>query len=209
MSNQKLGVIFLLLQIASTVSCFGLFFLLMIDTYEKFANKRTTITIGMKPFNFDRKYPPCITICALDGFKNGGLFYKDSEYLKETFNKEELLQNFLGNSNYTVYNETAFSIEEIQTVFLGRCYTICQKVEMNQLFYYLLFLNKTRDIKGRYKSFNFIGLWPKAKGITWIVFVGFFCLIYALSTTTTIFLNLIILIVSLFLSLAKGQRSRS
>lgn len=151
LAKAKLTIFGSILKMASTVSCCGLFLLLMFDSYDKFANKRTTIGIGIKPFDLDKKQPPCLTICATEAYRKPGLFFKASDYIEQTFDRSDFfLDNFMdGFEASSIYNESMYSIEEGQSVYLGRCYTVCQKlaVSKNQNGYFIG-LRKTRDVKG-------------------------------------------------------------
>jgi len=142
--------LFLGLQILSIVFCFVLFVLLMLDSYEKFSNKMTSVGVRMLAIETEKKIPPCVTVCPLEGFKTRGFFYKEKEFLMQTYEIDDILlkgekYDFLMQS---IYNNTYHSIQEVQSVFLGRCYTICQKLTLKNIPYmYTMVFNRSRDLK--------------------------------------------------------------
>ena len=133
------------------IFCFILFVLLMLDSYKKFTNKLTNVGVRTEPMDKSKKIPPCITVCAFEAFRTTGFFYREADFIRETFKKEDIIldgnkYDFVGVS---IFNDSIFSIKEIRSLFLGRCYTICQKVTLkeNPLMYVIVF-NKTKDLKG-------------------------------------------------------------
>jgi len=150
-SIEKKKNIFLLLQLVSVIICIALFILLMLDSYEKYTKKMTNIGVGSEILNKEQTYPPCITICPIDAFRKRGFFYRKDEFQKQTFKKEEIFhtRDYSEASEAIVFNESIFSIEEIQSVFLGRCFVVCQKVLLSEysMSYFVIF-KRSMDIKG-------------------------------------------------------------
>jgi len=143
--------IYSILQPASILFCIALFILLMLDSFNKFTNKMTNIGVRTEPFNMDKKFPPCITVCPLDAFRKRGFFFKQAEFYQQTFNREEIFINgkIFGISENSILDESVNSIQEIQSVFLGRCYTVCKKALLREhLNAYFTIFNRSVDIKG-------------------------------------------------------------
>lgn len=140
-------------QLVSVIFCVVLFMLLMNDSYEKFSNKMTNIGVRFQPMDLAKKIPPCVTVCPLEAFKTRGFFFKEASFLQQTFTKVE---TFLDGTKYglnkqSAFNDEAFSTQEIRSVFLGRCYTICQKLPLKEHYeMYMMFFNKTTSVKGWY-----------------------------------------------------------
>ena len=142
--------LFVGLHLFSVICCIVLFTLLMLDSYEKFTTKMTNTGIQMTPMDKDTKYPPCVTICSLKAFKNRGFFFKESDFLVQTFGIRELLLDGkdYGFENESIFNEEVYSISKLKSLFLGQCQTICRKLTMNHGDMYVMIVNKTRDMKG-------------------------------------------------------------
>jgi hypothetical protein len=64
------------------VSCGFLFLILMIDVWEKFDKKITTI--GSKFRTETSEFLPCMTLCPMPGFKSKGFFFTNQSYIDNT-----------------------------------------------------------------------------------------------------------------------------
>ncbi len=140
-------LLLLSLRLFAFATCLLLFVYFMLDIYEKFAAKMTNIGVQTHTQKEDTKPSPCITVCLWQAFKRQDLFYSKTLYYQQTFEKEDI---FADVENATVFNASLFSLEEILTTQMGRCYMVChlQPLKRNVAFY--LSFRKTKDIKGTF-----------------------------------------------------------
>ena len=110
------------LQIILITTCFCLFISQTNEIYEKFAKKMTTIGIRTYSENKETKLLPCITACPWQAFKRRGFYYNRKTLVQETFEKDEIFDDFKGCSGV---DTSEYSVEEIHSIFLGRCYMVC------------------------------------------------------------------------------------
>jgi len=88
---------------------------------------------------------PCVTACPLDAFKTRGLFFKEKDYLDQTFAKEEI---FYDEKKIGIFNESIFYIEELRSLFRGRCYMVCPLKKKKLKDHIRITFKKGVDIKG-------------------------------------------------------------
>jgi hypothetical protein len=69
--------------------------------------------------------------------------------MKQTFEKEEVFYIY-NQSNFESYNLSLFHVEEVSSVFLGRCYMVCNEKPVPRQISFGFYLWKTRDIKSKY-----------------------------------------------------------
>lgn len=133
------------LHLLVALTCFGLFISQTCDIYDKFTKKMTTVGIRTYPQIEETKFLPCITVCPWQAFKKHGLFYNKKILLQETFGMDEI---FVDAKVYSVFNKSAYSIEEIQSVYFGRCYMVCPVRPSKQNWAAYIFFNNSLDLKG-------------------------------------------------------------
>ncbi len=133
------------LRIFAMTTCLLLFIYLMLDIFEKFSAKMTNVGVQTRSQKEDTKFLSCITACPWPAFKHHGLFYDKKLYYQETFEKEEI---FADVENASVFNKSLFSIEEIQSIQMGRCYTVCHLQPVKRYVEFYLSFRKSNDIKG-------------------------------------------------------------
>ena len=94
-----------------------------------------------------------ISFGSIIGFRRKGFFYKNVDFKGETFEQDEVLvrEAILNFFNISIFGAAMFSIREMRSIFLGRCYTVCQRVTIkeNPLLYFLHFKN-SGDMKGKF-----------------------------------------------------------
>ena len=104
-----------------------LFLTMFREDLFKFKNKITTTGIKIRPYTLRGKKLPCITVCALSGFRQRGFYYSNQDYIKNTFE----LEDFFGNKTLNeIRNSSLYRFQEVRSMFFGRCYKICSVVEM-------------------------------------------------------------------------------
>ena len=133
--------------------CVVLFFLLMMETTDKFAQRMTTVGVNIKESSLAEKMLPCITVCPWMAFKSFRFYYTSGNFTQNTYEKEEV---FLNATKYTAFDESKYALEEIRSIFLGRCYTIWPLKPKKRTIMSYLALKNTRDYKGNCLSSQFI-----------------------------------------------------
>jgi hypothetical protein len=81
-NKMKFVSLYNILRCCVYVSCGFLFLILMIDVWEKFDKKITTI--GSKFRTETSELLPCMTFCPLPGFKSKGFFFTNQSYIEVT-----------------------------------------------------------------------------------------------------------------------------
>jgi len=66
--------------------------------------------------------------------------------LKQTYELDDIF--ILKGMFYDLTNKTAFNIEEIRSVFLGRCYMVCPLIPMEKGMAVYYAVKKMRDVTG-------------------------------------------------------------
>ncbi len=133
------------LQLIIITTCFVLFICQMYDIYEKYAQKMTTVGICTYSQEKETKLLPCITVCPWQAFKKQGFFYNHTLLMQESFEMNEI---FVDVNNYSVLNSTKHCIEEIQSVYFGRCYMVCPVHPSRRNSGLHFIFNNSRDLKG-------------------------------------------------------------
>ncbi len=147
MADQKRisGYFVNFLQLLVITTCLALFICQMYDIYEKYAQKMTTVGIRTYSQDEETKFLPCLTVCPWQTFKTRGFYYNRKTLVQETFEKEEIFADIKG---FSVFNKSEYSLEEIQSVFLGRCYTVCPVRPSRRNYGFYIFLKNSMDLKG-------------------------------------------------------------
>ena len=83
--------------------------------------------------------------CPWSAFKNPGLHYSTEIFKKSTFEKEEIFMNI---TDLSPFNESLYEIEEIKSVFMGRCYMVCPLQPQKKLTLDYLALKNDKEIEG-------------------------------------------------------------
>ena len=98
----------------SVIICFVLFFVLMKETIDKFTKRMTSIGVNIQESYVSEKLLPCITICPWMAFKSFGFHYSSGNFSQNTFEKDEV---FLNATNYSVFDESQYTLEEIRSIW--------------------------------------------------------------------------------------------
>ena len=93
-----------------------------------------------------KKNLPCLTACPWEAFKQKGFYFTEENYLKRTFELDEIF--ILKDEYYDLTNRSMFYIEEIRSVLHGRCYMICPKNLKKKLDPVLINIRKQLDLTG-------------------------------------------------------------
>ena len=94
--------------------------------------------------NSEVKILPCLTACPFEAFKEKGFHYKEADFLKWTYELYEVFR-----LDYFDYNEMSkFYIQEVRSVFLGRCYMFCKTESVGKLEIFYIWMTKERDMTG-------------------------------------------------------------
>ena len=86
--------------------------------------------------------------CLLFYNRKPGFYYNETEYLKQTFNFNDI---FLEHPIMNVSNPSRYSIEELRSPLLGRCYTICRATKQSKEMF--IPMRRDNDIKGIFELF--------------------------------------------------------
>lgn len=89
---------------------------------------------------------PCVTACPWQAFKKRGFHYNQTDFIEQTFNFDEVF--ITNDSNQDLNNGSLFYIEEIKSIFLGRCYMICPLKPINRQESFSYQMRNERDITG-------------------------------------------------------------
>ena len=89
---------------------------------------------------------PCLTICPWNAFKHRGFFYKSGEFIEETFECKDI---FLHESFCDHKNQTLFDVEEIKSIFLGRCYMTCLRQPVQKKQFVTYYIKNNQDATGQ------------------------------------------------------------
>ena len=161
MSQNQFGI--KLLKLLSFLLCLSLFWLLMSDICDKYSKQLTTVGITVTGLNSEEKYFPCFTICPWTVFKRPGFYFKEMDFLKNSFSADEL---FYDGSDFSVFNKTIFDFEEIRTLFLGRCFMACPLAAQTEKVVMTVAMRKVMDIKGNSSKLNFSFFCHRTHGVT-------------------------------------------
>ena len=93
--------------------------------------------------NSEIKKLPCLTACPFEAFKKQGFHYKEADFLKWTYELDDV---FIFYSDYQ--ESSKFYIKEVRSVFLGRCYMLCNLEPVGKLQRYYIYMRKERDMTG-------------------------------------------------------------
>ena len=77
--------------------------------------------------NEEKKLLPPITVCPLTAFKAKGTFFNMETVLNNTFEMEQV---FSPNTIKMLKNESLYSVKEVHSVLLGRCFMVTRYVIM-------------------------------------------------------------------------------
>ena len=134
----------------SIIFCLALFIYMMTDVWDKFNNQMTSMGIRFKVENVKEKQLPCLTACPWNAYRERGLFFKKDDFMRQTFEKEEIFYNA---SFVDLYNESLYYIEEISSIHLGRCYMVCHLKPLPRMIQSEIYFWKHRDIKSTYDRY--------------------------------------------------------
>ena len=112
----------------------------MIDVWEKFQKKITSIGVGNQEENVHEKALPCLTMCPWRVFRNRGFHFTNEAYYNQTYNLSEIVfENELSN----------FEKKEIKSFNLGRCHMLCYQKNLTEIGRTNITLRKTMDLMGK------------------------------------------------------------
>ena len=128
--------------------CFAFFIVLMIDVWDKFSHKSTTTRMRFIEFSDSLKLLPCMTVCPWSAFKNPGFFYNTTEFLDNTFTMDDVFDDF---SKVLSNNKSFPEFETIPSIYLGRCYMVCNTVKVESGWPFYIVLKNLLDVTGKCK----------------------------------------------------------
>ena len=106
-----------------------MFFIIMRDVWSKFVSKMTSTGITFQSNEKDgKKFLPSFTFCPWPVYKSKGLHYNPDNFQKNTFNLEEIFDNY---SLVDLKNSSLYSVNETWSIQYGRCHTINYKVNLS------------------------------------------------------------------------------
>ncbi len=97
------------------------------DDLQKFKKQITTTGTSIRPHVSKEKKLPCITVCAMSGFRKRGFYYLNQDYIENTY---DLGDFFLTKTLLEIQNSSKYSLAEVRSMFFGRCYKICDVEEI-------------------------------------------------------------------------------
>jgi hypothetical protein len=99
-----------------------LFMKMFNDDLQKFKNQMTTTGTRIRSHASKVKKLPCITVCAVAGFRKRGFYYLNQDYVDNTFE----IQDFFSSSTLQALNNASmYSVKDVRSMYFGRCYKIC------------------------------------------------------------------------------------
>jgi len=82
----------------------------------------TSMAIQLSTSKKAKRLLPPLTVCPLPAYKSKGIFHNNQTYLNNTFSREEIFApSFIAQLND---KNPLFSVTEISSLMLGRCYMI-------------------------------------------------------------------------------------
>lgn len=133
-------------QLVALLLCIALFIVLMIDIWCKYTEGMTTVGIRFYGVDKQEKKLPCLTFCPWMAFKAGGFYFKNSDFNKNTFSKEEVFNNL--SSWYSGPDSKNFLLEEVRGILQGRCYMVCPLRSFTLGSHERITTNQNLDLKG-------------------------------------------------------------
>ena len=119
----------------------------MLDVWDKFSKKITSTGVIKQEKNVLEKPLPCLTICPWKAFRVRGFHFTNQTYYDQTYNLSELVfQDTLAN----------FSVQEINSVFLGRCFMFCYQQNVSGIGKASINLRKQMDLLGIYINYYYL-----------------------------------------------------
>ena len=130
-----------ILILFSFLLCAVLFLHFMADAIDKYSRKMTNIGVVIREHPYMEKPLPCITICPWRAFRHSGFHFNSKNFTLNTFGKEEIFLNI---------SVTSYTVDEIRSPFLGRCYLIDFLMPQKGKEKAYLFLRNSNDYKGTF-----------------------------------------------------------
>jgi hypothetical protein len=143
--SKKSKSFYSMFKYISIIFCCAMFFYLMIDVWDKFNNQMTSMGVRFQGGNMDEKPLPCLTACPWAVYRERGFYFNKNEFIKQTFEREEIFFNI---SFINLFDISVFQIEEIYTIFQGRCYMVCHSKPLPRMIPFTIFFQKYMDLKG-------------------------------------------------------------
>jgi hypothetical protein len=91
----------------------------------KFTSKMTSNGITFSNDKITEKFLPSFTFCPWPVYKKKGFYYKEKDFIENTFSIEDIFHNW---TLPNLRNRTLYNITEVQSLLYGRCYTISKQV---------------------------------------------------------------------------------
>ena len=88
---------------------------------------------------------PCLTFCPWKVFKNRGFFYRLGDFINQTFDCKDI---FLNENFCNLNSQTKVHVEEIKSIFLGRCYMVCHLEPQQKKKPVYILIKKNQDVTG-------------------------------------------------------------
>ena len=127
--KENLWLLFQFLRNFLFVIFLFMFFIMMRDVWSKFASKMTSTGVNFRSTEKDdKKFLPSFTFCPWPVYKSKGLHYNPDNFKKNTFNLEEIFDNY---SLVDLKNSSLYSVNETWSILYGRCHTINYKVNLS------------------------------------------------------------------------------
>ena len=135
-------VIILAIKIIIAILCWGCFIYLTKDVWNKFSHKFTSTGVRFNDQGLTSKELPCFTVCPWRGFKKKGFHFENKDFINSTFEQNELIRII------PILNSDCFDVIAIQSIILGRCYTICCSKKVNNNEKISITIIKATDVTG-------------------------------------------------------------
>ena len=135
---------FCILKCFSVFLCSGLFFYLMINIWQKYSGKMTSMGSSYQENKSLSKLLPCVTICPRSAYKNRKFSFDNLNFISNSYQKEEIFSNMMEMNNKSLYH-----FEEIRGVYIGCCYMFCYMKEVTELDQLIVNLKKNKDVIGK------------------------------------------------------------
>jgi hypothetical protein len=94
----------------------------------------------------EEKELPCFTFWPFSAFKKRGLFYTNEDFIRQTFEKEELFFNF---ERSDLSNKSLYLVEEVRGLSVGRCYMVCYLLPVKENEQIIIPLQTQLDLKSK------------------------------------------------------------
>lgn len=106
--------------------------------------RMTNTGIRYRAHSDKEKLLPCLTLYALPAYRRKGFYFTTADFVRHTFNIEDI---FNEQTLIDLKNESLYEVSYTNSLFYGRCFTICYKTPLPAKKILYIELSRKIDIK--------------------------------------------------------------